>query len=115
MNIMTDRIAADAETTLMILVSVQFLLTLCVLALQAWRLLRKDPPLHEVYATKAEVIEYRADMAEKLSRLQSRVENNAHEEEARAAKIHERVNLILASVCRIEGACRAKQREGGCP
>lgn len=104
----------EPEVALALAVGVQFLMTLVVLGLQIWRYLRKDPPLHEVYATKKELEVLRTDMADRFARLEGRIDQNATADEARSVALHERVNLILSAVSRIEGACRARGNKGGC-
>lgn len=106
--------SVDPDALLTLLVALQFLLTLAVLTLQAWRLSRKEPPLHEVYATKAELRNMEVGLAAKVAKLEGQIEKNAAADEARSAALHERVNLILSAVSRIEGACRAHTKEGIC-
>lgn len=98
----------DPSMTLKVLVIFQFLMNLAIAVLTIWKLFQRMPPIHEIYATKIESANYRNEVEKRMDRIESAIERMAETAEGRTQALHERINLILATVSRIEGSCRAQ-------
>lgn len=107
-----DTLPPDPQTTLAVLIVLQFLATLLITALTIWRQVRREPPLHEVYATKKEQEKQQVELKQQIDDLDRRITANETKQEKRDQAIHERINLILAATSRIEGTCRAREKDG---
>ena len=69
---------------------------------------RPNPPTHEKYATKTELIV----VSEHVERLEAKIDGTYRElnkaGDARATKIHERINTLTEKVGELTGAVRAR-------